>query len=648
MIQTLTIQDFSGGISPADKEGPKGSFWYSRAMDFRKNANRISVLPHMDSLGVGVITGLIQEIVQVPNGTRYALDNNGTFYAIDGSNNVTVVGGTDGGAAGMVYRQDIDRIVMTGPRTASSYYPISGFPATATMQPNKYGPSASADVLAFRTGGGQAYAVPTAIDEVNGQCTFQPDIEPGYSVKALVLSTGSGDWTMTLHDDANNLLATTTILNASLTTNVLNEWLFGSQIRMLVKPNARTYHFHLTSTATGGTVACTDSANLNTADFEFWADRFVIPHNGLHPAIHFLQYVCIGNERYLTAWEPLEDNPTNDEWVRHQLTFPPGYEVCGLAIWKNYLAIACEQRSSTNTREFQKGMIFLWNGTDATYTDFFEVPEGSPGGLFCSQGVLYYIAAHTLWGYSGGVPVDLIQFPNTDPDFTNVDDFTFVNPNMITSRRKVLHVGYPTQTISETIEHGIYTYGRQNKNYNMSMGYSFVTSSGARFNDGTNQLRIGCVKSFGNELLMSWQNLENLGRSDTIGLDISDNSTFPSNSAEYQTLIIDNGEAWRNKEAHAIFATFLPLPANAQLTLEYSINRGPWQQPDNPTAFATSTGISCRIDKPFFEIQLGFTVSGAIQETVEVTTLNLQFENNRPLRLRGKLIGGTDQDAILV
>lgn len=650
MIQTLTISEFAGGLTPADKQGPRGSFRYSRSLDFRKNPNRISVLPHTDPIGVGVVDGLVQDIVQVPNGNRFALDDGGGFYKIDNNNAVSRVGDIGDGAAGLIYRQDIDRIIMTSASTASSYYPVSGTPVTATIQPQKYGPSASADSLAYRAGGTAAYSVPTTIDEVKGRCEFQPDIEPGYSVKVLVITPGTGDFTLTLHDDANNILAIKTIVNASLTPNTLNEFVFPAVVRMLVKPNARTYHFHLTSTATDGTVAVSDATTLTTANFEFWASRFVVPNNGLHPAMHFLQYVVMGNERYLSVWEPLEDTPTNQEWQRHRLTFPPGYEVCGLAQWRNYLAIACEKRSSTNTREFQEGRIFLWNGTDTTYTDDFEIPEGSPQGLTSSQGILYWIAAHTLWGYNGGEPQDLRVFPNTDPDFSGADDFTFVNPHMMTVRRKILHIGYPTQTVSQTIEHGIYTWGRPNVNYSNSLGYSYLISNGARLNNGTNNLRIGCVKSFGNILMQSWRNDENTNSPSFYGLDVSDNGTFPSNDAVYESMILDNDEAWRRKIAHTIFATFLPLPHDGTITLKYKIDReADWEYPENATnSTEGSAAIVCRIDKPFFEIELGVEFGGAIENTIEVTTLNVQFENNRPVIRHGQLIGGTDPEAILV
>lgn len=649
MIQTYTISEFAGGVSAADKQGPRGSFRYSRSLDFRTNPNRISVLPHMDPIGVGVVDGLIQEIVQVPNGSRFALDENGGFYSINNSNVVTRAGDVKNGAHGMVYRSDIDRLIITSSDSASSYYPVSGVPTAPALQVQKYGPSASADSLANRTGGGSAYTVPLAIDEVKGACPFQPDIEPGYSNRVFVIVPGTGDWTLTLHDDANNVLTTTTITNANLVANSLNEFLYSSAIRMLVKPNARTYHFHLTSTVADGSVAVGTSNDLTTANFEFWAARFVVPNNGIHTAIHFLQYVCITNERYLTVWEPLEDTPTNQEWQRHRLVFPPGYEGCGLATWRNYLAIACEKRSNTNTREFQEGRIFLWNGTSATYDDFIDVPEGSPAGLTSSQGILYWIAAHTLWGYSGADPVDLKRFPNTNPDFSGSDDFTYVNPHMMANRRKTLHVGYPTQTTNANIEHGIYTWGRPDKDYGNSLGYSFILSNGQRFNNGSNNLRLGCVKSFGNILMQSWRNDGNTSSASTYGLDATDNSTDPSNDAVYESLVFDNGEGWRRKIGMAIFATFLPLPASGTLTLKYKLDRGSWQYPENATnSTQGSTSLVCRVDQPFFEIELGVEFGGAISDTIEATTLNLQFENNRPLRLHGKLVGGTDQEVILI
>lgn len=650
MIQFAVYRDFGGGMTLASaRQGPKGSFRYSRGADFRKQPDVITNLPQPDTIGPGVIDGLIQDIVQVPNGTRFALDDNGGFYKLDTSDNVTRVGDVKNGAAGLIFRQDIDRIIISSSDSASSYYPVSGTPSLPSLQVQKYGPSASADVLAYRTGGTNTYMVPLAIDETVGLCTFQPDIEPGYSIKPFVITKGSGDWTLTLHDDANNVLATVTITNANLVNNTLNEFVFGSVVRMLVKPNARTYHWHLTSTVADGTVAVGTVNDLTTANFEFWATRFVVPNNGLHPMEHFLQYICIGNERYLSVWEPLEDTPTNQEWQRHRLTFPPGYEVSGLAIWRNYLAIACEQRSTTNTRDFQTGRIFLWNGTDSTYTDFIDIPEGSPQSIENSQGVLYWIANHALWGYDGGKPIKLKTFPQSEYLYTATEDFTFINPHMLTTRNNVLLMGYPTRTINQNLEHGVYSYGSIDKDYSPSFGLSYTPSQFTSLtNNGSNNLRIGMVKNYGQILHISWRNDQ--ATPHTYGLDTVENDSSPNSQSIVEALILDNGEPYKRKLAKVFFAQFTALTGGQYVQLKYRLERtGNWifTDPDG-NLMRVEAGTSCkfRMDLHFFELEMGVEWGDGVTAT-DISALGLMFDNLRPLRLHGKLVAGEDYDLVL-
>lgn len=643
MIQFAVYRDFGGGMTLASARiGPRGSFRYSRGVDFRLQPDVITNLPGTRVISGGVIDGLVQDMVQVPDGSRFALDDNGGFYKVDTTNTVTRVGDVKNGAAGLLYRQDTDRIIIASSDSVSSYFPISGVPAAPALQLAKYGPSASADMLAYQTGGSASYTLGNTINETVGRCTFQPDIEPGYSIKVFILTVGSGDWTLTLHDDANNVLATSTIINTNLIADTLNEFVFPAVVRMLVKPNARTYHFHLTSTTSDGTVSVGTLNDLTTANFEFWASRMVVPNNGLHPMIHFLQYFVIGNERYLTVWEPLEDTPTNQEWQRHRLTFPPGYEVCGLALWRNYLAIAVEQRSTTSARDFQSGRVYLWNGTDTTYTDFVDVPEGSPQGMENSGGILYWIANHALWGYDGGKPIKLMTFPQSEYLYTGTNDYTFVNPHMMTTRNNVLLMGYPSQTINQNLEHGVYSYGSINKNYGAAFGLSYLMSTGTVLNNGTNNLKLGMVKSFGSTLHVSWR--DDGASPSQYGLDVVDNSSVPNAVSIWESLVVDNGEPYKRKLLKAMFVQFNAIPAGGYVQLKYKIDRGSWVYLDKVT-----TGVNYKsgaLDIHFFEAEFGVEWGGGAS-SITLNDLGIMFDNLRPLRLHGKLVAGEDYDLLL-
>lgn len=624
----ISNQNFYGGIAVDDKVGVENSHAYSRSADFRKKPGQLSPLAQPRRVGVNNIVDLIQQIVQVNDGTRYALGDQGYFYAIETDNDVIVKAKLSDGAAGMLYRRDLQEMYMSSSTTVSYY---GKFP-TPSVQVDKYAESASDDDAAFLEGGTSTYTLGTTIieNDTNLQ-SFESDIEPLTKIRVQVDTKGTGNWTLTLHDDANNTLATSTVTSANITSGTFLDFEFSSQIRLYVKPSARTYHFHLTSTVADGTVKCETASDLNTCDYEIYADRLVDPNNGLHPMAQFLQYVCIGNERYLSVWEPLQDTPSNAEWERHRLDFGDGYEVCGLAVTDEYLVIACERRSTNSDRDFQEGRLFFWDGLSETYSFFIEINEGSPEALYTYQNVVYMIINGALYVWPGGKNIiKLRTLLNTDTEFTNINDSTRVYPNMMGVRRGILLFGYPSVTASQTMEHGVFSWGAVDKNFPTSFGYSYVLSTGRRLYDGTDALRIGCVRSFGDTLYISWQDAEN---NIPYGLDVVDNSSTPATSGSWEGRIYDGGAVFKQKAGREMKLTCQALPADTTLRMKYKLDRGSWVYPDDGVLTQGDTYKVADINTRAKEIQVGFDWETTSSTPFVVTGMALDvnlLENETP------------------
>lgn len=598
----ISNQSFYGGIAVDDKVGIENSHAYSRGADFRKKPGQLSPLAQARRIGSNNIVDLIQQIIQVNDGTRYGLGNQGYFYAIENDNDVIVKGKLDDGAAGMLYRRDLDEMYMSSSTTVSYYGKLSA----PTLQVNKYGESASTDTAAVSSGGTAHYTLPTAINESDSnRQSFESDIEPLSKIVVSVNDGGTGDWTLTLHDDANNTLATSTVTNANITDNSNLSFEFSSQIRLYVKPSARTYHFHLTSTVADGTVHCTTAADLNTCNYSIYADRLISTNNGLHPMAQFLQYVCIGNERYLSVWEPLQDTPSNLEWERHRLDFGPGYEVCGMAVTDEFLVIACERRSSGD-RDFQEGRLFFWDGLSETYSFFIEVNEGSPEALYTYQNVVYMIINGGLYVWPGGK--DLIKVRtllNTDSEFSNISDVTRVYPNMMGVRRGILVFGYPSVTASQTMEYGVFSQGAVDKNFPASFGYNYVISTDTRTYNGTDTLQLGTVRSFGDSLYVSWRD-DSESAGFRYGLDVVDNDSVPARAGTWEARIYDGQAVFKLKVASDVKMTCKALPEGCTIRLKYRIDRGSWVYPDDGVLTEGDTYKVADINQRNHEVQVGF------------------------------------------
>lgn len=621
--QTKLHQLFYGGIATDRKIGIEYSHGYSRALDFRKRPGRLSVLPGAREIGGGNITDLIQHIIQVDNGDRYALGNEGWIYRIDDNNAVTPVTKLDNGAAGLLYRRDVDEFYATSLRTASRYGKFSSATPDPVIAPNKYGPSRSEDNDALREEGGESTTLSATIDEGN-KILFTPDIEPLYSFKVHLLDKGTGDWTLTMHDDADNVLGTVTITNASLPADAgLVEFVSDEQVRMLVSPNARTYHMHLTSDDGTGSIASTEEGDMNTASFEMWADRFVETNNGLHPVAQFLHYTVFGNEQYLSVWEPLSDNPSNLEWVRHRLTLPPGYEVCGLAANDEYLCIAAELSSSDDDRSFQQGKLFFWNGFDTTYEFYIDIPEGSPQSVYTYNNTVYMIISGGLYCWPGGKNiVKLRTIEHSDSEFSDTNDTTKIYPHMMATRRNTMLFGYPSYTTNESLEYGIRSWGQRDKNFPMTLGLNYTISTDTRFNTGGN-LYIGGVWSFGDTLYIAWRD------GTDYGLDVVDNSSDPAASAVWEALEFEAGDG-----SHPKSAIELSLQPGASIPDGYMVTpkvrydwATEWTYGD---VLTTANEHSMGLNQRFKMIEYGFDIThdGTATEPLEVTNVKFVYDDN--------------------
>src|SRR3990167_2193536 len=624
---TLVMARHAGGWSTDLKEGQKNSFYYSRHLDFRKQPSLLTILPKTVKETSTTVTALITSMLQLPSGKIIGIDTAGGVYT-RATNSTWSKDATSLGSSGMgmVYNFQHDRIYVPGTTTLHSIDNADArFGGTFTPNDNIF----TANVDQSLTGGANTYTSQSSIVETaTHRQSFVPTVDPLYSIKIKVVAKGDTNLVVTVHDAANNSLGTKTLTAAELTNGALNEFVFSTPIRMLAKPNAATYHFHVTHSAgTASTVQSGTASDLETADFETYGDRLLTTLNGLHPVIEFLQYICIGNGRYLTVWEPIsQSDPSNTEWDRHRLTFPPGYEVTSLGLYNEFLAIACEKRSSSSTNEFQDGKIFLWDGTSNTYNFPISVPEGSPYSLFSHKNTLYWFAGGRWWAWAGGQPVPLFQMPNTDFEFTDRETYMVNYPQMMTVRNNILVGGFPSETNSQAIEHGVYSFGSRNKNYPDSFGLSYSMSTGSRVYDGSNALRLGVVTSLGDKLFISWRD-DSQSAGLKFGVDVVDPDSDPFGTATWESLLFDHGRPFKEKKATEMTITFKALPAGATVTPKYKIDReASWNLGTAATEGATM--IKLNIHKQFREIQMGFDLV-ATATTPEITAVELVFDDQR-------------------
>lgn len=587
--RAYVYKSWVGGQATDKKVGQANAFANSQSLDFRKSPSQMSVLPGTRRADNGVVTDLVQNEVMTQSGRTYSVGSHGNVYTMNPAYTWSLFGNIgSAGTFGIDYRQDQDAIYIAGTTTVSSITNISGTPS---FNPSYYGESQSTynntsnagfNVNSNQSGSIQTTTIQTSYVEgiTSQERFFQSDIQPISKIGVMVVSKGSGDWTLVVHDGLNNLLGTVTIVNSNLVTGTVNYFVFSTPIQINVgsatNAGAQTYHFHLTSTVADGTVSSSSSNDLSTCDMQLWANRLVATINGMHPMETFQQFTCIGNGRYLSVWENLgEAQPTNDEWQRQKLSFPPGYEVCGLTVFNEYLVIATE-RVTTGDNTPQDGIIFYWDGLSDTYNYFTKIPEGSPEAINEYENVLYYVAGGNWYAITSvaATPQKIRRLPGSENIYTNSNIQTRVFPYSAAVRYGIHLLGWPGSTSNTDIPYGAYSWGRTDASQPNSFGYSYILSTGSQYKTNSNNLKIGMLKNFGNVLHMSWRD-DSTGVI-TYGVDVIDANSTPAPYATWESLIEDADFTTKQKLASYIEAKWLELQNGVQIVLKYSIDRGDW------------------------------------------------------------------------
>lgn len=641
---------FVGGMGTDKKVGIKYAFSYAQSIDFRQSPSQFTLLRRPVREDGNVVVDLVQNEVMANSGKIYSLGGSGHIYSRSTSGVWSNFGNIRNGSFGMLYRQDQDSIYMASDSTVSSITKVGTAP---TLNADFYNISQSIynnnsntpglNVNSNQSSGTHTSAVPiVAMD--NQVRYFQTDIEPINKVGVRISSKGTGDWTLKILDGLNNELATKTVVNSSLTDNDWNYFVFPTQIRVNVAPAAQTYHWVVTSTVNDGTIYSLAVNDIQSADMQLWADRLVITNNGIHPIDQIQQFVVIGNGRYLSVWEPLgEPNPSNLEWQRHYLQFPPEWEVCGIAKMNEYIAIACEKVSTDPTQDPQDGIIFWWDGVQVNkYNYFTPIPEGSPQGIHSYKNVVYYQAGGSWYAMSSvdSQPQKIRSLPFGENGYNNNNNQTTVYPYATTTRNGIQLMAWPSATTNTNIPYGVYSWGQTDTTLPNSFGYSYLLSTGSDRWSSQNNLTIGMVKNFGDTLHISWR--DDTNATGHYGVDVVNTASPLPLYATWESLIFDNGYVGKLKQADYMNATWLPLPDGVRIRLKYSINRGEWQYSQyfsnsdpwfegNPATYASFSIGQGDNQGRFNEIQTGIDVycEEGIFETPTVTSVTLLYDDLR-------------------
>lgn len=428
-------------------------------------------------------------------------------------------------------------------------------------------PTTRLDIDTSFTTTGQTYAVPIAISEAAAdKLPLTPVNDPQKSMDLNIAAKGTGNWTITIHDVTNRVITSQTITNANMASAGYQEFIFPNPWRIIL---GKSYHAHITSTVADGTLVSSvlnvlQSGGSATANYHTYFG-FLVTDTIFHPATRWLNFLAIGNERYVSKWDGVFFSP-------NLIAFPQGTHVRCFGTWGIYLAIGTWQEAGSgtpNVYDFATGKIYFWDGISLTYNFSIDVPEGQVNAIFGMDSNLYYTAGWSgdLMQYTGTFMNQSGQFNGTKIKripYLSQGDYMEMYPQSICNYQSLLYMAVAANTNSTTLPQGVYSWGALYPQYPQTLSFDHIISTG---NKGKT-VRIGCIYPIQQKLLASWKDGINYG------VDVIDpTSGLYHTSGIIQTNIQDGDTIFSNDLLLKVRADHLALNAGETIQVGFKLNR---------------------------------------------------------------------------
>lgn len=622
--QTLIVTNFEGGVGTiSEKRDIRGAARFIKRMNPYQDSAYIVNSQEPTDVSSSTITGLPHWMKDGSpwDTNRYVYDEDGEIYEVDSGDTVTNIhtapASSGNGLAvydnGLYYTMDekLGRYSqLTDATPAFDDDIIDTFDFNQDTAPLANGGANSPNTYTLQT---SITDNPTSGWEVHRQ-TFTPSKDPLWKVIIDVNTIGTGDWTLTVHDLGNQLIAETTILNGAMGTGQV-EFEFTTPGRMQI---GNQYHFHVTSTVADGLVNTGTASSLEGTETEpgidldtdgaFFETYFeTLVNVPWHPMVIFKGNLIIGNERYLAQWTGGDYNP-------NRVSFASGYRVRSIATFEEFIVVAAHK--SSDIYQSEEARLYYWDGEASSFNNFIDCTIGVPNAIQNSRNNL--IGVYGLEGnaYQGSQP-----FQKVVDDLPKLADQTTVEvfPGAISEYRGRTVIGYAALTDDDTsFEQGIYEYGKSSAESESAFNYPYQLSTG---NSIGTDIKVGMVSAFGNDIYWGWEDAGNFGL-DKVTIDSS-----YADSGSWESLIFDSENPDKEMLPYDLIIDFEPLTTGQTITPKYKLDRASsWT-----TGTAASAVGDVRIEFPIFtrarEIEFGFDYTSTSNTRIKVTNVFLKYDD---------------------
>lgn len=252
---------FKGGIAEGSKIGYDGSFQDAINLDYKSDPDRITLNKRLIKQSGNNVTDWIQWFVEY-NSDIFGYGDAGKIYKITSagvySNPKTVSDSVGNGMA--VFNDELWYASNKGiGRT-------SGLAGGSPTFLDDYFKSLTNNIENSNVASGQTYTTPTTITENDNTHKYTWTASASgpvvIGIMLYIVAKGTGTVTVTLHDNSNNLVASTSLSTGSITASKFHYFAF-SGVKLVA---GASYHYHVTSTVADTTVRTGTASNLSTAE----------------------------------------------------------------------------------------------------------------------------------------------------------------------------------------------------------------------------------------------------------------------------------------------------------------------------------------------------------------------------------------------
>lgn len=500
--QKIEIKDFAlGGLSDGKFSGVKNSVYKLVGFDLHSVPRLLQVRQKLTKNSGVTIDEFCKVILPCTDGNTYFFSSTsgkvwkrtsaGVYSLLDTTVNPSAIGNSIVLSAieykGFVYLILDNRIM----RIASSNT------ANWTTQMDEAFAKLDATLEIVAATNVNNYTLPTSISESAADVySFVATHKVITGIGVQKHTQGTGDWTVELHDSANNVLATKTIANASLALTDVSLYHFQFTTPVTNLTVGSTYHIHLkVSTGTSKVYSVTNASWAAGA-----ANIYTSYSATDHPLIEQNQVLYIGDKNRL---HQIDDGV----FTRDALDLPDEHVIKCLGKINTDVLIGTYISSNIS-----KGTIFQWNTWSVSWSNSDDIDEvginaflpadnrvlvhaGVAGNIYEWNGIMLKLWKRIEGSYSASAKV--IVHPNAT---ANIEGQTLMGLSFVTG---------------DAVELGVYVLGHHDNKYPYIVDLSYPISerlSGALV---LSNIEIGAVAVSGSDIFVAWQ------RSSTVTMTIA-------------------------------------------------------------------------------------------------------------------------------